>query len=42
MKRWIKVAVVALVLALPVTAYAVHQYTSQQDCPVTSDCPCSH
>lgn len=42
MKRWMKAAIVALVLVVPVTAYAYHQYAAQQNCPVTSDCPCSH
>ncbi len=42
MKRWIKVAIFAMVLAVPVTAYAYQQYSAQHGCPFTDSCPCSH
>lgn len=42
MKRWMKAVIVTLVLAVPVTAYAYHQYSAQQSCPATSGCPCGH
>lgn len=33
--------IVALVLAVPASAYAYYQLSSA-GCPVTDDCPCNH
>ncbi len=39
MSRWMKIALVAVVLAIPITAYA-YQRLSTDTCPATAGCPC--